>query len=287
MSSLRPFAPGQDSSETENYSKHLQMREQAVITTSWDDGHPLDQRVAELLAKYGLTGTFYIPLKNSRPVMTGPEILQLSEKFEVGAHTMDHAVLTEVSERVGEEEIWESKKRLEEITGRSCEVFCFPKGRFRRCHLDMVQRAGFRCARTVELLSTQFPIERAGILLIPTTVQASPHRWTAYVKNCTKRLGFRNMVNFVLYARSGNWTETAQAMLRAVVEHGGVFHLWGHSWEIEEQQQWSQLESVFSEMQSLRSTMPCVSNSQLTLLAARGKKDRMSTDEHQRRQLAP
>ena len=30
----------------------------AYITTSWDDGHPLDFRVAELLAKYGLPGTF-------------------------------------------------------------------------------------------------------------------------------------------------------------------------------------------------------------------------------------
>src|SRR4051794_21779274 len=39
------------------------------ITTSWDDGHPLDIRIAELLAKYDLPGTFYIPRASQRPTM--------------------------------------------------------------------------------------------------------------------------------------------------------------------------------------------------------------------------
>ena len=32
------------------------MKTATYITTSWDDGHPLDLRVAGLLAKYGLRG---------------------------------------------------------------------------------------------------------------------------------------------------------------------------------------------------------------------------------------
>lgn len=32
---------------------------QLIITTSWDDGHPLDLKIAELLDKYGINGTFY------------------------------------------------------------------------------------------------------------------------------------------------------------------------------------------------------------------------------------
>ena len=31
-----------------------------LITTSWDDGNKLDIKVAELLDKYGMKGTFYI-----------------------------------------------------------------------------------------------------------------------------------------------------------------------------------------------------------------------------------
>lgn len=30
------------------------METQALFTTSWDDGHPLDARVAELLSRHGL-----------------------------------------------------------------------------------------------------------------------------------------------------------------------------------------------------------------------------------------
>ena len=36
-----------------------------IITTSWDDGHPLDFKLAELLNKYNLKGTFYIPRSNA------------------------------------------------------------------------------------------------------------------------------------------------------------------------------------------------------------------------------
>jgi peptidoglycan-N-acetylglucosamine deacetylase len=239
------------------------MKQQAVMTTSWDDGHPLDLRVAELLAKYGLTGTFYVPLNNSRPVLPARQIQQLAEAFEVGAHTVHHATLTEVSDTAAAAEIRESKQKLEEISERPCEAFCFPKGRFRRAHVEMVRGAGFRCARTVELLSTGFPEPVAGIDLIPATVQACTHTWTAYGKNCAKRLAFGNVVNFVLRARSRDWTEIAHSMLRVVVEHGGVFHLWGHSWEVDEQHLWPKLESILSQMSPLRFRMPPVTNSSL------------------------
>jgi peptidoglycan/xylan/chitin deacetylase (PgdA/CDA1 family) len=238
----------------------------AACTTSWDDGHPLDQRLAELLSKYGLSGTFYIPFANSREVMNPEEIRQLGDKFEIGAHTVNHTVLTEVPPETAETEIVESKKRLEDLLGRPCEAFCFPKGQFRQRHVNMVRRAGFRCARTVELLSTRFPKRQEGLDLIPTTIQATPHPWTAYARNCSKRLAIRNMANFALHARSRDWSGIASSMLRVVAERGGVFHLWGHSWEIEQQQQWAQLESVLREMQELRTTVPCVPNSQLSSL---------------------
>lgn len=245
------------------------MTKSVIITTSWDDGHPLDQRIADLLAKYGLTGTFYIPVKNSRPVMNAKEIQRLSENFEVGAHTVNHVVLTEVSDKIAEHEIRESKKRLGDLTGTSVDCFCFPKGQFRRRHLDMVRRAGFRCARTVELLSTRFPVRRAGLFIVPTTVQTTLHHWTAYVRNCAKRLDSRNMANFILYGRGRNWTEIARSMVQVVGKCGGAFHLWGHSWEIEEQQQWLQLDSILRELRELRGTVPCacITNSGLITFA--------------------
>jgi len=235
----------------------------ASCTTSWDDGHPLDHRVAELLAKYDLTGTFYVPIQNAREVMTAQQIRELSGNFEIGAHTAHHVVLTEVSAEIAEGEINDSKRRLEDITGSVCEGFCFPRGRLHRGHLHMVRRSGFRYARTVELLSTRLPARRFGIYLIPTTVQVCPHRWTIYARNGAKRLALRSLRNLILHARSHDWPETARSMLRLVARQGGVFHLWGHSWEIEKQQQWAGLDSVLREMAELRSSLPCLTNASL------------------------
>lgn len=240
----------------------------AVCTTSWDDGNPLDQRIADLLTKYGLTGTFYVPIENSMPVLAAQQVRQLSEAFEVGAHTVHHAVLTSIPDREAEIEIRESKKQLEDSTGRLCDTFCFPKGRFYRRHLAMVREAGFRYARTVELLATRVPDNRCGLGLIPTTVQAARHRWTTYMRNSIKRLEPRNMFSFAVHVRSRSWAEVARAMMQDVARRGGVFHLWGHSWEIEEQQQWTELELVLRGMQALRMTMPCVSNSKLGSIGA-------------------
>jgi peptidoglycan-N-acetylglucosamine deacetylase len=241
----------------------VRVERSAVLTTSWDDGHPLDQRIAELLFKYGLTGTFYVPMKNSRAVMCTDEVRRLSEVFEVGAHTVNHVVLTDVPERTAEQEIFESKRRLEDLTGCSCIAFCFPRGRFGNRHLDMLRRARFCCARTVELLSTQFPALKAGIDIIPTTVQSVPHHWTDYLKNSAKRFSSGNLINGFFHGRMRNWAEIAREMLKLVVRRGGVFHLWGHSWEVEEQQQWSQLETVLREMHGVLGSVRCVTNSGL------------------------
>lgn len=232
-----------------------------VLTTSWDDGHPLDMRVAELLAKYNLSGTFYIPFENSRTVMTSSAIRDLADRFEVGAHTVHHVDLTEVSAEIAESEILQSKSRLEDLTGRSCEAFCFPKGHFGSNHVRMVQRAGFRCARTVELLSIDSPRLVSGVHLIPTTAQANSHSFLAYARNSVKRSAFRNLARFALYARTVNWVELSRRLLRLAAAQGGVFHLWGHSWEIEENQQWQQLEDVLAEMNKARRPEGCVSNS--------------------------
>ena len=45
------------------------------VTISVDDGDPRDFRTAELLDKYGLKATFYIPSRNpERPVMAESQI---------------------------------------------------------------------------------------------------------------------------------------------------------------------------------------------------------------------
>jgi peptidoglycan-N-acetylglucosamine deacetylase len=217
----------------------------AWLTTSWDDGHTLDSRMAELLSKYGLPGTFYIPLENCPRghVMDSRAIREIATGFEVGAHTVHHVALSEVSDEEAATEIKAPKKILEDITGKPCEMFCFPKGRFRRTQLRLVGDAGFIAARTVELMSCELPHAQDGTLVMPTTIHAYEHRTSEYLRNFAKRMAAGNLMNYLRSPRR-NWVATARWFLEHTIQHGGVFHLWGHSWEIEEQGLWEQLEDV-------------------------------------------
>src|SRR5260370_11592613 len=119
------------------------VRPATFITTSWDDGHPLDLRVAELLSKYGLRGTFYIPMIAENETMPAAQIRELSLTFEIGAHTLHHAVLTEATEHKACHQIAESKSWLESNTGLPCLMFCPPKARYTNGHLEMARKAGY------------------------------------------------------------------------------------------------------------------------------------------------
>jgi peptidoglycan-N-acetylglucosamine deacetylase len=239
---------------------HDEAKPRLVMTTSWDDGHPLDFRVGDLLAKYGLQGTFYVPFECEHAVMTPPQVGELAETFEVGAHTLHHVDLTTTSDVVAEAEIAGSRRSIEETTGKACNSFCFPKGRFGKRHLSMVKDAGFAAARTVELFSLDAPAHANGLALIPTTVQAFPHSPMVYWNNCVKRFKVRNLQRVIESRASEDWASLAIRLLEQASKSGGVFHLWGHSWEIEEKNQWGQLEHVFAAMERHKRNGVCVTN---------------------------
>jgi L-malate glycosyltransferase len=234
-----------------------------VITTSWDDGHPLDLRIAELLAKHGLSGTFYIPLENTRPTLSPSQIHDLSSAFEVGAHTVHHLPLTTLSKDRARTEITESKRRLQEITGKPCPAFCFPSGRYANVHLKMLADAGYSSVRTVELLSLGGPRAHKELVIIPTTIQAYPQSSAAYLRNAIKRFRYKAVRNFVDHRPGCDWVLAAISLLHLARTAGGVFHLWGHSWEIEETGQWGALERVLSAMGECKEEARCVTNGEL------------------------
>jgi peptidoglycan-N-acetylglucosamine deacetylase len=221
------------------------LQPRAYITTSWDDGHPLDLRLAELLHKYALPATFYIPLDNQLPVMTPAQVRELSSAFEVGGHTVNHCDLLTMPDKVTRREIIDCKSELEGICGRPCIAFCFPKGRFRRSHVKLVRDAGYRTARTVELMSTEKPHMQDGIAMVPTTLQVGPAGFWRVARNSTKRMRPMNFLRQIRYGKS-SWVATAEVMVENVLSSGGVFHIWGHSWEIEQMGEWQNLERVFS-----------------------------------------
>ena len=68
-----------------------------MVTTSWDDGHELDAKLALELDNYGLTGTFYVSPQSaempSQKRIRGATLCDLAQRFEIGGHTLTHPCL--------------------------------------------------------------------------------------------------------------------------------------------------------------------------------------------------
>jgi peptidoglycan-N-acetylglucosamine deacetylase len=239
------------------------MKPAAYVTTSWDDGDPRDLRVAELLAKYELRGTFYVPRHAENITMAPAQIRQLASTFEIGAHTLNHIDLTRAQEPEARQEIVRSKEWLEDCTGQSCLLFCPPMGRYSPQHLAVIEEAGYIGVRSVELLSVAFPRARAGLMVQPTTVQAHPHGPRAYLRNAAKRGAWRNLWQFLIYGRSTDWSKLARRLLDLAIRRGGVFHLWGHSWEVDKHGQWQRLEEVLRFLSQFRTEAPALTNAEV------------------------
>ena len=59
----------------------------------------------------------------------------------------------------------------------------------------------------------------------------------------------------------------ARSLLHETVRHGGVFHLWGHAWELEAAQQWQRLADVLAMMGEFASSAHACTNGLLCQLA--------------------
>ncbi len=209
------------------------------VTTSWDDGHALDMRLAELLQRYGVPATFYISPRDRelapRERLNDAQIKDLSKSFEIGAHTMTHPRLPRITDEDAAREIFESKSYLENIIGSEVASFSYPRGDFLPKHAAMVRDAKFAFARTVERYS--FACEPS--LAAPTTVHAYDH-WSDVMP--VLRLAHYDPLEFPRLFR--RWDEQAIELFDRAFEFGGTFHLWGHSWEIERNGDWARLERV-------------------------------------------
>lgn len=225
-----------------NQKKIISYSDAVFVTTSWDDGHQLDIKLATLLQKYGIKGTFYIAPNDHESAkeewLSNEQIALLSNNFEIGAHTMSHRSLLLLPNPEAEKEIIQSKSYLEGVIGNPVISFCYPLGQYNMSHVQMVRNAGFVLARTVRRFSYKVG---ENLHEMPTTIHTYDH-WLDILG--VLRLVNWNPILFLYYYR--DWSAQAKAMFDSIHKKGGVFHLWGHSWEIDGHQDWERLEDVLS-----------------------------------------
>jgi peptidoglycan-N-acetylglucosamine deacetylase len=219
-----------------------------TVTTSWDDGDVLDIKVAKLLDRSSLKGTFYVPRDYWGERLSDDQIREISQSHEIGAHSLTHADLPKLSAEKMHEEISGSKEWIENITGKHTDMFCYPRGRYTQETISTVREAGFKGARTTELFSLMV----RDSFEMATTIQVYPmpfkmERPRSIFEPLQQRYsGFHSLGVPLIAMRS--WETAARSAFDQALRKGGVFHLWGHSWEVERYGMWHSLENVFSYM---------------------------------------
>ena len=217
---------------------------QKYVTISVDDGHPTDLRTVDLLVKYGLKATFYIPGANEeRTVMNPGQIRDIAQQFEVGSHTLNHLRLTRLPAQRAWREIVDGKKFSEDTLGQEVVSFCYPGGKFNRRVAAQVAEAGFLAGRTCRYFRNDFPRDP-----FSWDISTYANTYPAYVqvRHCLLEYNFVGAYKYVTTFQSRvPWVEQFVCALKDVSRAGGVAHLYFHSWEIDQNGEWEELERAF------------------------------------------
>lgn len=240
-----------------------------ICTTSWDDGYIQDLRLVDLLDQYGIKGTFYVcpHAQHNQKLLSKNNIHTISQHHEIGAHTLRHPHLTTIGDSEAKKEIEESKLWIEKIADKECSMFCYPYGDWNHEIALLVEQAGFRGARTTEVL--QFNIKAP--FSIPTTLQVSPFPkrkiysrwWHPLDPYGPLRVQFRRLHAMKIpVSAMTSWSNLAIATFNYGLQtNKPIFHLWGHSYEIEKYDMWEELEIFLKHIQ--QSNVKCVVNNSL------------------------
>ena len=222
-----------------------------IFTTSWDDGYRDDMRIADMLKRHGATGTFYVcPTKQQgEEMLTTTEIKNHDKEHEVGAHTIKHNKLSRIPIEEAAMDIQKGKKWIEEITERECTMFCYPCGDKNAAVRDAAVATGFQGARTVDEL--QFTSD--DLFLLPTSLHLYPFPWRAKYTQwqhlfdplSSLRIKWSRLKELhIPIAARRNWQTLARTLfLNALKTDQPFFHLWGHAYELNRYNSWTELDS--------------------------------------------
>jgi len=204
-----------------------------IVTTSWDDGCRLDFKMMKLLEKYDLKGTFYIS-PYIEEGLKDIDIKKINISQEVGAHTLTHPDLTSISLKKARQEIEGSKIYLENIVNHPIKMFCYPKGRYNNNIKYLVKNYGFLGARTCNYGNFN--------------QCKDPFEWliTLHASNGSPLMTKKIWIESGISIRSLlDWECRAKLLFDLFLKEGGIYHIWGHSWEIEKHKNWDKLENIF------------------------------------------
>ena len=108
---------------------------------------PFGERLARVNE---LSGVIDVSLPTDLMLSTEEVIAARRANIEIGGHTVNHPILTQIDDRQARAEMVDSKMRLESILKEKINLFAYPNGRpdldYATRHVKMVREAGFKMA---------------------------------------------------------------------------------------------------------------------------------------------
>jgi peptidoglycan/xylan/chitin deacetylase (PgdA/CDA1 family) len=135
------------------------------VVITFDDGY-MDNYMQALpiLEKYDFPASIYITTEFTDQVKSHPRYNEaalslhlswtnvcelLNHNITIGAHTVSHPYLQQISPDDCKNEILNSKLEIENKINRNVDVFCYPSGDYAERELSFIKESGFMAALTV------------------------------------------------------------------------------------------------------------------------------------------
>jgi peptidoglycan-N-acetylglucosamine deacetylase len=226
-----------------------------LFATSWDDGHPLDVKIADMLEEFGFVGTFYASTgPDGRRLIDDEDLARIGRNHELGVHGQTHTIFPELPRSVLADEIQWAVEEMSRF-GTVGSVVAPPRGKVDSATSRFIGRLGF-AVRTAPIVGATAV---RGNFLEPT-FQLYPHAWKAIIRNCAYGRRIPAATLLLALAREGQSPDRFRGMLLAGARAQRYVHLWGHAAEIEGLELWETLRCLLRTAADLRLT--CVTNSE-------------------------
>lgn len=174
------------------------------IVFTFDDGHAGNLHAARVLADLGMPGVFFVISQRigTPGYLSGVDLKAMCRMgHEIGSHSATHPMFTQLDDGRCAEELATSRAEIERMTGAPCTSFAFPGGAFRRKHVQLAKRAGYRHVftsieghRSRPDYFFRFQVRRSTLDNVEDMIARNPaYTWKRYVRSSLSLLSHRTL----------------------------------------------------------------------------------------------